>query len=109
MSQYPEHEKLQAVKDKSQAIGEFVEWLQGTKGFRLAKWEKVPDESVFADEGSEVDELFQQFINIEQLLAEFFGIDLQKLEQEKRAMLEQIRKLNQKPKDEMASVGAGGL
>ena len=37
MSTYPEHEKLRAVKDRSQTIGEFVEWLedQGTVHCRL--------------------------------------------------------------------------
>lgn len=81
---YPEHEKLQAIKEKSQAIGEFLEWLQG-KGFRLAKWEKEPDEE---------EQLVQQFPNIERLLAEYFQIDLAKLEKEKYAMLEYMRKQN---------------
>lgn len=95
---YPEHQKLQAVKDKSQAIGEFLEWLQNTKGFRLAQWMKVPDESAFAAEGDEVDDLVQKFPSVEKLLAEYFQIDLGKLEQEKQAMLEQIRKQNQEGK-----------
>ncbi len=95
--QYPEHEKLHAVKERSQAIGEFLEWL-GTNGFHLAKWMKVcaPDGS--AGECDEVDQLVQQSFNIENLLAEYFQIDLAKLEQEKRAMLEQIRKQNREGK-----------
>lgn len=28
MNGYPEHEKLRAISDKSQAIGEFLEWLE---------------------------------------------------------------------------------
>ncbi len=92
--QYPEHEKLKAVRDKSQAIGDFLEWLRGTKGFRLARWEKVPDESALAGECEEVDRLVQQSINTEEILAEYFKIDLTKLEQEKRAMLDSLRKKN---------------
>lgn len=88
---YPEHEKLQAVKDKSQAIGEFLEWLQDTKHYVIAQWEQVdpdtePGESSGADEG-----LFSASINIEKLLAEYFHIDLAKLEQEKQAMLDKVR------------------
>jgi len=91
VEKYSEHQKLQAVKDKSQAIGEFLEWLQHAKGFRLAQWMKAPDESAFAAEGDEVDDLVQQFPNVEQLLAEYFQIDLGKLEQEKQAMLDEVR------------------
>jgi rubrerythrin len=90
-SDYPEHQKLQAVRERSQAIGTFLEWLL-SKGFRLAKWMKVPDEDPWADKGAEVDELVQQSIDIEKILAEFYEIDLNKLEKEKQAMLEYIRK-----------------
>ncbi len=93
---YPEHEKLQAVRERSQAIGTFLEWLLGTKGFRIAKWMKVPDEDSWADEGAEVDELVQQHIDIEKILAEFYEIDLNKLELEKQAMLDSIRKQQQR-------------
>lgn len=45
-SQYPEHEKLLAVKEQSQAVGEFLEWL-GERGVRLMEWlEDVPEENV---------------------------------------------------------------
>ena len=37
-SKYPEHEKLSAISDKSQACGEFIEWLGYEKGIVLAKW-----------------------------------------------------------------------
>jgi len=35
---YPEHAKLAKVSDKSQAIGEFLEWLTTEQGYTLAKW-----------------------------------------------------------------------
>ena len=35
MSKYPECDKLRAARDKSQAIGEFIEWLQREKHARL--------------------------------------------------------------------------
>lgn len=89
MTEYPEHEKLQAVKDESQAIGAFLEWLSNVKEIRFAKWVKDKSES-----GTEYEVFVQQNMEIEKWLAEYFEIDLNKLEQEKQAMLEEIRKAN---------------
>ena len=33
---YQQHEKLNTVKDQSQAIGDFLEWLHSEKGIILA-------------------------------------------------------------------------
>lgn len=67
MSNYPEHDKMNAVKAESQAIGEFLSWLGQN---RL----DLPDEYEFND-----------------LLAEFFEIDLTKIENEKRDILRKAR------------------
>lgn len=67
MSNYPEHDKMHAVKAESQAIGEFLEWL----GQRRSK---LPDESEY-----------------NYLLSEFFEIDLTKIEDEKRDILRKAR------------------
>lgn len=75
---FPEHEKLEKVADKSQAIGEFLEDL-GSRGILLAFW--VDDE----------DRLAPVHTRKDVLLAQFFDIDLVKLEAEKRAMLESLR------------------
>lgn len=32
---YPEHDKLSAIKDKSQSIGEFLEWLDFEKNYTI--------------------------------------------------------------------------
>ena len=37
MSDYPEHDKLSAISDQSQACGEFVEWLN-SRGISLMTW-----------------------------------------------------------------------
>lgn len=72
---FPEHEKLKLVADKSQVIGEFVGWLE-TKGIWLeSNARRTPA--------------------ITQLLAEFFEIDLDVIETEKRAMLDLIRDANE--------------
>lgn len=87
--EYPEHEKLQKVKDKSQTCGEFLEWLTGEKNFVLAKYHDHDDS---CPEGcSRDDYLYPMHPGIPNLLHEFFEIDARKLEEEKRAMLEAIR------------------
>lgn len=89
---YPEHDKLQKVKDRSQTIGEFLNWLSWNKKIRLARFEKIPPDE---DRHSE---LMLVSYNMQELLAEYFGIDLDVLEQEKRKMLEHIRTLNKQGK-----------
>jgi len=79
--EYPMHEKLKTVATLSQICGEFLEWLE-CRGLRLAKWEE-DGETLVPTQTSRT-----------QLLAEFFEIDLDALEQEKRHMLGVQRKLN---------------
>jgi hypothetical protein len=84
MSEYPEHDKLHAVKDQSQAIGSFLDWLQNERKPRTVLAIHEWDEWVPTNE------------RIEALLAEYFEIDLKKLEEEKRAMLDELRKANER-------------
>jgi hypothetical protein len=76
---YPEHEKLKAVKDRSQTVGEFLDWLRDTKEFAVC--ELHPEERKRDPEWHPVR------LRTEQLLAEFFEIDLDKLSAEKDAMV----------------------
>ena len=111
--EYPEHEKLKAVHDQSQAIGEFMEWLGGkglslgayhkhTEGCKNPDWHKgVNEGKQWIDEdwvtqyrcGAQTDQFVYVGMDIEAKLAEFFEIDRDKLEQEKRAMLQKQREL----------------
>lgn len=77
-SLFPEHDKLHQVKDQSQQIGEFLDWLH-TKGIVLAQY---PKDRVWPRPYTGT---------IERLLAEYFEVDLRKLEEEKLAMLWSIR------------------
>lgn len=82
-SEYPEHEKMAAVHEQSQAQGEFLEWLANAKGFVLCERNTLDwgdDRFVPADQ------------NVERLLAEYHDIDLEKVEAEKRAMLDRCRR-----------------
>lgn len=78
----PESDKMLAVHDKSQAIGEFMEWLQGERGIVLAEWE---------DRTSRDAVLHPSHPGINQLLAQYFEIDLNVVEREKRAILAGIQ------------------
>jgi len=68
MVEYPEHEKLKKVSDKSQMLGEFLEWML-EQGFIL--------------EGDDT---------IENTLAKYLGIDMKKIEAEKRMILAELQK-----------------
>ncbi|MDB5716343.1 MAG: hypothetical protein JWO15_3740 [Sphingomonadales bacterium] len=78
MSDYPEHRKLLAVAEQSQAVGEFLEWAMTSEGggWHLARI--IPGQQFTWETNGEP---------INTLLARHFGIDLKALELEKRAML----------------------
>lgn len=79
---YPELRKLHIVSGESQKIGEFLDWLK-SRGMFIAKYEVMED---FRDP-------MPSAIGgtTEQLLAEYFKIDLAKVEREKSAILEKLR------------------
>lgn len=81
---YPEHTKLRAVSAKSQEIGTFLEWIE-EKGWRFATYRE--------DGRQTLDPVY--FGTKEKLLAEYFHIDLDKIEAEKRAMLDELRSMNE--------------
>jgi hypothetical protein len=86
---YPEHEKLKKVSEKSQVIGEFIDWLgERDDPIHLAHWVESGRSTVHGPEH----ELVYARVPINRLLAEFFGIDLDCLEDEKRAMLDDLRR-----------------
>lgn len=88
---YPECEKMRAVKEESQTIGEFLEWLLNEKQYQLGFYH-THDGCTYKECG-----LLERSMNpardsIESLLAEYFVIDLKAVEREQRAMLEALRK-----------------
>lgn len=82
---YPEHDKLKAVCGQSQTIGEFLEWLEYEKKLIICEH----------NEGF----YYPTFNKINDLLAEYFGIDQDKIEAEKKAMLQSIRELTKHPSE----------
>lgn len=79
----PECEKLAAVSEDSNKIGNFIEWLRGTMGMDIAIWEN--ERLVEAD--------YRGDYGINRLLAQYYGIDLDKVEEERRALLEWLREV----------------
>lgn len=77
--------KMCAVKERSQTIGEFIEWLN-ENGMQVCRLEGYEDS--FRDEYTPIRE------STEQLLANHFGIDLNEAENERRALLDYIRECN---------------
>jgi hypothetical protein len=121
---YPESEKLHAVHETSQMIGEFIEWLP-TRGKFIGTWRTLvdcPGGGAFSNwtcesgvkvhdrtgedggtcpvcDGKGVVEASNpipeiDYVDINKLLAEFFNIDLAKVDLERRAMLDALRAAN---------------
>lgn len=86
MAEYPEHEKMSAVIEDSQRLGAFIDWMQG-RGYMIAEW--VDGEYRNSDQ-----QLAPVHKSINEWLALFYEIDLTKIEEEKRAMLDEIRAAN---------------
>ena len=84
MSEYPEHERLAAIKEASHAQGAFLDWLF-EHGYCLARWREDKDGDYF---------LVPVHRRVDEILARYHGIDLATLEDEKRAMLERLRAAN---------------
>lgn len=83
-----ELDKIVKVHEDSQRIGEFLEWL-AEQEIVLAEWT-----------GSDCDEcgdepLMRISQNREQLLANYFEIDLVKAEKERQALLDTVRADNE--------------
>jgi hypothetical protein len=82
-NKYPECEKMAAIADKSQIINDFIEWFMNKKDIFVCKF----------DEGS--NGYYVWGYSMEKILAEFFDIDLYKIEKERRQMLDEIRGKNE--------------
>jgi len=77
MSEYPEHEKLKSLGGANQIVGDFIGRL-GEQDLVIAEWAN----------GSELMPIRR---SLNDLLADHFKIDQNKLEAEKRAMIEKLR------------------
>lgn len=74
----PELDKIREVREQSEKIGDFLEWLRGEK-IVLTEWD------------DEQERYFDIHKNIEEILAEYFKINLNKAEEERQAILRELR------------------
>lgn len=89
MSKYPEHDRLDKVKDESQAIGEFLDHMaeEGKVISEYVRQGDVDPDALFPNH----EFLRPDHIGIQDRLAAYFGIDQDRIEAEKRAMLDDLR------------------
>jgi hypothetical protein len=85
---YPMHEKLKALGTNRAAVQRFIDWLYDEQEWQIC-------EEMEYERGEYGDRLLPIMKRREDIMAEFFEIDLTMLDDEKRAMLDHIRKLNQ--------------
>jgi hypothetical protein len=108
-SLYPECDKMQAARDASQAIGDFLEWLQRGEAKQNVPMKRPVFLATFRIEGQDENgdtlpeaewelgnDMMPFTYSIEKLLADYFDIDLAKVEEEK---LEMLAKLAEKVPD----------
>jgi hypothetical protein len=99
-SKTPELDKMLAAKKDLgiEDVGRFIEWLE-SQGIHLCEWiEHQHDETCYGDDGyltcgfARGPRLDYISGSVEQLLAKYAGVDLDKVEAEKRQILEDLRK-----------------
>lgn len=99
MSNYPEHDKLEKISDKSQEIGNFLSWLAEGEYQSQGKSRNREDlgsiqlgcyRSRF--DGERENSMSPSMVPVTDLLAAYFEIDLEKIEAEKRGMLDECAK-----------------
>lgn len=78
---YPELEKLNAVRPQMEAIRNFLQWAGEENAMELAR---------FSDEEYASGRYYPVHRSIDDLLYEHFGINAKRIEQERRAMLEAL-------------------
>jgi len=99
-----ELDKISAVREDSMLLSSFLDWLEES-GYAICEYKEVEEEHpaklVFACTTAEIpDDLEPYFVERwtpkrklhEQMLADFFDIDLDKVEDERRTLLEELRK-----------------
>jgi hypothetical protein len=118
MSEYPEHDKLKAVIEESQAIGEFLDfglpkqnlalyefvihdcecsWCERGQGHRSPMHTAEQRDTMFDKNERRIHDAVQistwqpTHRSIQKILAEYFGIDQKKIDNEKAQMLAALR------------------
>lgn len=88
-NKYPECEKLHAVHEESQKLGYFLDWLTGEYRVTLCKWHEAEYDRELDIEYPEG--FYPTYEKIQDILAKYFGIDMNKVDEERVQILEELR------------------
>jgi len=95
----PTLDKMREARPKSQAIGGVLEWLTSEQRGQLMLYHEHSEGCLDEDDayrcGLTEDSLVPMHTSVEQLLADFFEIDLKEVEKERSALLDWQRELNE--------------
>ena len=83
----PEHDKAKKFASEMQAIGEFLDWLTSVRHLHIASYDVDPD-VLFPMPMTD--------LNINKLIAEFYGIDFKAYQAEKEAVYQYVSNLANK-------------
>ncbi len=93
----PELDKMVKVREQSQAVGEFLDWLLYEKNVTLCEMHQHSKGCENSDGEVECelreDEYIPFSFQIQELLAEYFDIDLEKVDKERRKILVGLQKV----------------
>lgn len=95
VNEYPEHEKLSALKGANNTVGEFLDWL-AEEDLVIAEYGTGDPEADQFDSDSTFNKgwphrLYQHLESNTSIIGRFFDIDPKKLDKEKDEMLVAIR------------------
>ncbi len=82
----PELEKIHTNRDESQKIGQFLDWLRNEREIALCELAEYSEYNTSSDP----DVYCPATKTIEQWLAEYFDIDLDKAEKERQSLLDEL-------------------
>ena len=95
MSETPEIDKLSKINESgdNQTIGEFLEWATSEGGYNFTQTKTVMAEgySLVKDETYEYETTVEVPVSIEEALARFFGVDMDKVRAEREAVYAKVR------------------
>lgn len=92
MTQTPELDKMRAIHDDSQTIGEFLEWATAN-GYHFTRTTtvEVDAERLMTGRPYTYDKVIEVPAKIDDALADYFKIDLAKAQAEKDALYAELR------------------
>ena len=90
----PELDKAMAVKDKCNAIDNFLDWLRHEKRIFLVQEVTYLTDDLYDSDGKIDAKKVQSIYQPQSLINEYYDLDAVKMEEERVALLDEVRKKN---------------